>query len=198
MVYVVLMGKIKSGKSTAAEILKKYKFTELTFSEPIKKFAESVGFDYKSLYGTQEEKLQINTRYNMSGREFMQKFGTDLCRESFEGIFIKALESKLSNVPTVISDCRFLDELEMLMKYSPITIRIISDRSQGSNHISETQLDNYFADYTIYNDSTVEYLEDRLVSILNIRRAPYAELFMLWFLLLANLTMIACIAEYMV
>lgn len=42
---VIFVGKIGSGKTAAANILKKYSFEEETFAEPIKQFLLTIGFN---------------------------------------------------------------------------------------------------------------------------------------------------------
>ena len=57
---VIFVGKIGSGKTAAANILKKYSFEEETFAEPIKQFLLTIGFNYEDVFGSQEEKLKVN------------------------------------------------------------------------------------------------------------------------------------------
>ena len=105
---VIFVGKIGSGKTAAANILQKYGFVEETFAAPIKQFLLSIGFNYEEVYGSQEEKLKVNKFWNVSGREFMQKFATDLMRNKLEDIlpninlggstvWVRAMEKKIQN-----------------------------------------------------------------------------------------------------
>jgi ATPase subunit of ABC transporter with duplicated ATPase domains len=78
---IMLTGKIGSGKTTAAQLLVDHAgYTEVTFAGPIKEFARSIGFTWEEVYGTQAQKETPNKHYGISGRQFLQKFGTDLCR----------------------------------------------------------------------------------------------------------------------
>ena len=182
---VIFVGKIGSGKSAAANILKKYSFEEETFAEPIKQFLLSIGFNYEDVYGSQEEKLKINKFWNVSGREFMQKFATDIMRNKLQTvlpqldlggstIWVRAMEKKIQDNPSkniVIADGRFLDEIMLVKKYGGIVIKIIrpsNNNKYDSSHESESYFDSIQPDYEILNDGTFEDLENKIKSVLNL------------------------------
>ena len=148
---IVFVGSIGSGKSTGADILKrKFNFEEITFAQPIKDFALLLGFENKNVYGSQQEKVEINPEFGVSGRQFMQTFGTDIMRNAslfpnIQNIWIKVVEIKIKkalsqNKNLVISDCRFQDESEMLIKYNPIFIKLKRNCDFYSDHFSEKEL----------------------------------------------------------
>jgi hypothetical protein len=180
---VIFVGKIGSGKSAAANILKKYSFEEETFAEPIKQFLLNIGFRYEDVYGSQEEKLKVNKFWNVSGREFMQKFATDIMRNKLQTvlplldlggstIWVRAMEKKIQDNPDkniVIGDGRFLDEIMLVKKYGGIVIKIIRPSNNDKNnyiHESESYFDSIVPDYEIINDGTFEDLENKIKSIL--------------------------------
>jgi energy-coupling factor transporter ATP-binding protein EcfA2 len=170
---VVLTGKIGSGKSTISRILKeKYNFEEMAFSDPLKEFGLSVGFTKNQLYGSQKEKEEVNDFWGMSGRKFMQTFGTDIMRNQkyIEKFWIRALEKRLSNKNIVITDGRFSDEIEMIRKHGGMVVKIERDNNRYKNnlHSSETELDNIIPDYIICNNGTLEELEISLKTTMNI------------------------------
>lgn len=83
-----LTGKKGSGKTTVAKYLEfKYEFQEYAFADPLKKIAMIFGFSEQEVYGTQEDKARINPELGISAREFLQKFGTEICREQLSVIF---------------------------------------------------------------------------------------------------------------
>ncbi len=136
-VLIGLIGPAGSGKTTVADMLKSQHFKELTFAENLKNVAANFGFNKRELYGSQQDKERVNKKLGISSRQFMQKFGTDICRNVLpevlpemnisSSIWIKLLEDKLeefSNVNVVISDCRFYDEAEMIRKHGGYLIKI--------------------------------------------------------------------------
>jgi hypothetical protein len=182
---VIFVGKIGSGKSAAANILKKYSFEEETFAEPIKQFLLTIGFNYEDVYGSQEEKLKINKFWNVSGREFMQKFATDIMRNQLQSVlpqlelrgctvWVRAMEKKiLDNLSKniVIGDGRFPDEIMLIKKYGGIVIKISRPSNNGNNnsvHESESYFNSIVPDYEIINDGTFEDLENKIKNILNL------------------------------
>ena len=177
---VLLVGDIGSGKSTAAKLLSKYGFTEDYFAKPLKDFALSLGFKHKQIYGKQSQKEQVNKFWLVSGRNFMQTFGTEVCRDflpkalpklKLKGrkIWARVMEGKIKRAskPLVISDGRFADEVKLVKDYGGVVIRIIRQlkpmtRAESKKHMSEQNFNNLDCDYFIENDSTIEDLEFKL------------------------------------
>jgi hypothetical protein len=111
------------------------------------------------VYGTDEQKNQP-TQYKwenmpikvkgksgfITGREFMQYFGTDICREIYPDIWtdrlIKDINAEQSNL-AVISDARFENEIEAVQKSGGKVIRLTRTVEGADNHKSELALDNY-------------------------------------------------------
>ncbi len=136
---VAFTGLIGSGKDTAASIFIKHGFKHLTFAGPIKQIAKIFGFTEKEIYGTQKEKLAINKEWGISGRYFMQKFGTEICRDYLptaipemnmngQTIWIRLVDIYLKqhlNENVVITDLRFLDEAKIIKEYGGTIIKII-------------------------------------------------------------------------
>lgn len=181
---VIFVGKIGSGKTAAANILKKYSFEEETFAEPIKQFLLTIGFNYEDVYGSQEEKLKVNKFWNISGREFMQKFATDIMRNQLKTVlpnlelngstvWVRAMEKKILDNPDkniVIGDGRFPDEIMLIKKYGGVVIKINrpSNSNNNFNHESESYFDSIQPDYEIINDGTFEDLENKIKNILDL------------------------------
>lgn len=122
-IIIGLAGKRGSGKSTAARYLcEKYGFVEVAFADPIKEIAEVLGFD--GVRGDLYEKEKVNSRWQVSAREFMQKFGTEVMRETLpvyiptmSNVWIKLAKGRILDCKSdriVVSDVRFIDELKML------------------------------------------------------------------------------------
>jgi hypothetical protein len=184
---ICLVGNIGVGKSTVANIMKKYNYEELTFAGPVKEIGLILGFDYKDLYGTQEDKLKINEYWGVSGREFMQKFATNIMRDeltkhinmdmSGKTIWVRLCEKKIKdllnqNKKVLVSDGRFPDEIDMIKKLGGKIIKITRNNSDNivgmssqNNHQSESYISKINADIIIENNGTLTELEDKIKNI---------------------------------
>jgi hypothetical protein len=77
------------------------------------------------------------------------------------------LKSKSKSI--VISDFRYVEELEYVKKklsktYKIVTVNIQKDNLEECNHSSEQPLDMDF-DFTVFNNDTLEQLEEEAVKI---------------------------------
>lgn len=141
---IVFTGKIGAGKTTASEWLSKHHgYQEVAFASPLKRMMEVFGFSKQQLYGSQHDKETIiHPHLGVTMREFAQKFGTDLVRDSLPEL-IPPLKAKLQNQSiwtrlaemsilslfqqrkdVVVSDARFPDEIDMLRRHGAVIIRI--------------------------------------------------------------------------
>ena len=170
-----IIGKIGAGKTTCADYLKTKGFVEYSMAGPLKQIGEIFYFEPLQLYGSQEQKLEINKYWGISGREFLQKFGTEVCRRYMPiaipkmnlnntTIWVRLFEierEKNPNVNYVISDVRFLDEAKSIKDQDGLLIRIKRDVIQDqSNHLhaSEIEQDQIKEDISIDNNSDLESL----------------------------------------
>jgi hypothetical protein len=178
-----IVGKIGSGKSTIADYLeKKYNFTQYSIAKPLKDFAISIGFKYSEVYGTQAEKLKINSDWGISGREFMQKFGTAVIRDNLhlcipnmnlanKTLWIKAFEIYKGNINCniVLSDVRFVDEAQYIKSTGGIIIKVVDLKERNSaedSDKSELSIDQIKYDFLIENYTTLENLYKNIDNIL--------------------------------
>ena len=159
-----LSGKKGSGKSYyTSYIIKTYNFIELSFAYPLKKSLELIlNLSYDELYG--EKKDSYNNQYHCYNRELMQWLGTEVFREEFNKKFnyngsvwvdnVKNIILQNPNKNYVISDVRFLNEIEMIKSLNGIIINIKDNNINQDNHKSENQKLIY--DYQIINLKTLE------------------------------------------
>jgi len=164
-----LTGNIGCGKTTAAVYLTEHMdFVEYSMAGPLKKIGEIFHFTPEQLYGTQEQKLEINEHWGISSRHFLQKFGTEICRNALPQaipdmkiggtLWVRLFEIEQALHPEtnyVISDVRFLDEAECVMRLGGKVIRIVRDTEktgQEHQHASELELNKIEAGQTIYNN----------------------------------------------
>ena len=184
---IALTGSMNSGKTTISNYLTHtYGFTEYAFANPIKDIGLTLGFEKHQMYGTQKQKLEINQYLNISGREFLQKFGTEIGRNLLpqiipsmqlgESIWIRLFEiymekiiKEYPNGCIVVSDVRFLNEADVIKKYGGYIIKIErpSDvfTTELYKHSSETEMTKINPDFTIDNIGTIENLHNKITFI---------------------------------
>ena len=179
-----ITGKIGSGKSTSANYLvNSWNFTEYSMAEPIKEIGTIFGFTHNQLYGTQKEKLEIHPYWRVSGREFLQKIGTDMFRDLLPQVIpnMKISKSVWCDIfrlkynclnRTVVSDIRFPDEARMVRDLGGVIIRIVREQGHADQsghadrHISESGQDGIVHDFLINNKSDTKSLYATIDSIL--------------------------------
>lgn len=114
--------------------------------------------------------MQFNVM--MSVREFLQKLGTEAMRNGLHtNVWVNALFSDVSSEDNIIiTDMRFINEMEAVVKRNGITIRVTRPVKKSKNtarlHPSETSLDKAKFDYEIINDGTMEELVKKVREIL--------------------------------
>ena len=174
-----ITGKIGSGKTTVANYLVNYwEFQEYTMAEPIKQIGSIFGFSHTQLYGTQNQKLEIHPHWGISGREFLQKIGTDMFRDMLpkvvpdmkidKSVWCDIFSLKYNRrIHTVVSDVRFLNEAETVKELGGVIIRIVRSSNQSvDSHISEIEQDDIIHDFTIYNNGDVKSLYKSIDNVL--------------------------------
>jgi len=172
-----ITGRIGSGKSTIAEhLVAEHGFTELTFAGPLKEIGVIFGFEREEMYGTQKQKATPNAYWGVSGREFLQKFGTEIGRETLPSlipgmrdVWVRLLEMKLlkhQHQLIVVSDVRFPNEADIVKKHGGLIVsveRFVENihppetRTQ-TLHSSESNSQHITPDYTIVNNGTLDEL----------------------------------------
>lgn len=137
------------------------------FADPFKKFlSEAFGIDQKLLYGSDKDKNNktqydweklpefIRTKFgNPTGkltiREFMQVFGTEICRDMFDSnIWVNAMGRKLKNSSAdwfIITDVRFPHEVALVKESGGQVWNVDGPQrgdefAQKDGHSSETSL----------------------------------------------------------
>jgi hypothetical protein len=174
-----ITGKIGSGKSTSANYLVNcWEFHEYMMADPIKQIGSIFGFSHSQLYGTQKQKLEIHPQWGISGREFLQKIGTDIFRDILpkvvpdmkidRSVWCDIFRLKYNpHIHTVVSDIRFLDEARTIKELGGIIVRIVrSSNESPDRHISEIEQDDIIHDFTIYNNGDVKSLYKSIDNVL--------------------------------
>jgi dephospho-CoA kinase len=169
LVNVAFMGRMGSGKTTAAEILERgYGYTRVSFAKALKDIAVQ-------LWGPGAVKDRgLMQQFGMKMREVDPSVWVTVARDRIDGLIIGGLG------PVVNDDLRFPNEFHALRKLGFVIVKVcahegqrinrltangkLQDREQ-MNDVSETALDGAVADYTLINTTDLQDLQDALVDI---------------------------------
>lgn len=170
--------KARAGKDTvASHLVNNYSFVQESFAYPLKEYIgrQICGFNDKQLYGDWKE--TIDPEWEMTPRKMLQLVGTDALRKVVHDDFwIIPMKRKLkehlrNGRHVVISDVRFLNEINMIKNLNGLVIRIDRENPDKINgiekHSSEFQLENYDAwNFTLDNNGTLEELYKKVDEVL--------------------------------
>ena len=166
-----ICGKKQTGKNTVADYLKYHISNSriLTFADPVVDIAEVLtNEDFRINY--ENKKKMFFPIVNLTGRELLQKIGTEWGRSLNSNIWIDLLFEKIDdllsldvNKHTIISDVRFKNEADEILKRGGILIKIERNTGLIDSHVSENDLDDYDKPmYIIDNNGTLENLKKQL------------------------------------
>lgn len=160
------------------------------FAGKVKEIASLLtGFSIEMFESQEFKQRQMSEDWNMTYRTFLQKLGTEAMRDGLHtNVWVNALFAdykeefiskgiggfhdpkpsyKSIGFPNwIITDMRFPNEMEAVVKKNGITIRVNRPGISLLDHPSETSLDTAEFDYTIVNDSTIEDLVIKVREIL--------------------------------
>jgi hypothetical protein len=136
-----LIGPIGCGKDTLADYFTLYKFTKLSFASKLKDVLSIVfGWDRNNLEGitpeSREWREQVDPYWNISPRMALQKVGTDMFRNFIsQDVWVKSISKEIdklneNNQPVVITDCRFLNEAELIKEKNGLLLYIQRDKAE--------------------------------------------------------------------
>ena len=172
---IALTGKAGVGKDTFADYLVKYHgFVKIAFADPLKDTLKNLfNFSHEQLYGHLKE--VVDEEWNVSPREVMQKFGTDIIRDQFTKIFPqlkldkdsfwihrlgKTLDTNKSE-RIIVTDARFDNEIEFLKERGFGILRITRNNLKSSSitsHSSENGVTEKNYNHIIDNNGSVDKL----------------------------------------
>lgn len=174
MKLIGLVGKLQSGKTTTANIIKELypKTIKFSFGDLLKEMILKAGLcNEKELWG---EKTAFS-------RLMLQKIGTEIIRKQVsESFWVDHMRTKLVNLPIsergnryiVIDDIRFLNEASLIKELSGNLIRIVRPSLEQNNeenlHLSETEQDSIKVDFEIVNDGSKEDVKNKINDILKL------------------------------
>jgi hypothetical protein len=161
-----LIGKKGSGKDTAAEALEAFGFQNVKFAGALKAMLRTLlayqGVDENTIGRMIDGDLkEVPTEYlaGKTPRFAMQTLGTEWGRELIGADFwLDTAMKKASTGDTVITDCRFPNEVNAVHENGGTVIRIVAEgrtvfaeTAVGVDHASETLMDNLPADSLLVN-----------------------------------------------
>lgn len=190
---IALCGFIGSGKDTVGDYLVREKgYTKISFASALKDVLSVIfGWDRKMLEGltpedrAKREDLDIywsnKLEREVTPRNMMFEIGTKLFRENFkDDIWVSVVERQLfKHKKIVITDCRFINEIDMVKNNNGKIIRIYKNVPEwfepyetykseytGNLNISETEWIRGKFDHIIENDSSINDLYRKINEIL--------------------------------
>jgi hypothetical protein len=151
---IAILGKAGSGKSTLSDkLVNELQYKRLSFAGKMKEFVEAI-------------LMRPLDKSNPLDREFIQRFGTDLCRKRDPEVWIKHFAltyketiQKQVDKRVVVDDCRFLNEAEFLRKEGFMFVKLTGrgyDMGDLGKHQSETELEQIVPDFTLDNSGDLE------------------------------------------
>ncbi len=154
-----------------------------SFADPLKVISiQLFGLTEQQCYGTDEDKnTPINLKWEnmlgvgdksgfMTAREFLQYFGTNVCRKIKDDIWVESCIGRMLTSGTelaIVPDIRFPNEVESIQQAGGKVIRLTRSPHEDS-HSSEIALDNYEGfDHVIDNKNmTIDETNMELLKVL--------------------------------
>jgi len=148
--------KKRTGKDSAGQYLeRKYGFVRLAFADALKEGAMAIfGLSHVQCYGPTEIKEAVDPRWDMSPRGILQAMGEGMRQAIYPDVWVRIVQERMLADRTknyVITDLRYPNEAQMVRKLGGMLVRIDRPGIPQDNHISETAMDDFEYDDTIYN-----------------------------------------------
>lgn len=175
---IAFIGKIGSGKTTAAKYLtKEYGYLRVRFADKLKRMLAVLGLTYEEIDGSLKN-VPCNILGGKTPRYTMITLGTEWGRNMIHpDLWVKALDRQIKELieegeyKFVIDDLRFLSESEWLNNIQInnvkiYMIKIVRGEETVLNHQSEIEQDKIEGDCIIHNNDTLESMYksiDRIV-----------------------------------
>lgn len=175
-----LSGHAGAGKDTVADYLvENYGFKKVAFADEIRAMLLEIDPIVGQGMGNWKLSLFIKTygwdefKSKPEMRAVMQRFGMAARERWGADFWIQQLLPKLDG-NVVVSDVRFKNEADTLRAWGASIWRIERD-VKHSNHVSETELDNYGFDAVIHNNFHVQALYALVNDVLDRQPKPSAS-----------------------
>jgi len=155
-----------------------------SFAGPLKEISHGLfGLTHDQCHGTDEQKNTLtNIRWGdlptknkkpknkkMTAREFLQYFGTDVCRAMYEDIWVDRCIADIKfeqPLLAIVDDCRFPNEANAIQKAGGKVIRLTRSPHKDS-HKSESALDDWDNFDAVIDNQEMD-IQDTAKSLINI------------------------------
>ena len=154
-----------------------------SFADPLKSIAVQLfGLTRDQCFGTDKDKNsstgipwknmpgKSRSKKDMTAREFLQFFGTDICRKIKPNVWTSSCISRIKMSQTefaIVPDCRFPNEVEAIKEAGGKVVRLT--RSPYSDpHVSENALTNDYEGFDCIIDNKNLDMHESNIAILNI------------------------------
>lgn len=109
-------------------------------------------------------------------RRLLQRFGTEVVRERWPNAWTEIVAQKFLNTPHswVVTDCRFVNEAEMVRSVGGFVVQIVRpdyEEAAAVGHASEAGLPTSLIDRTLVNDGNLLDLEHKVADLMASLRA---------------------------
>lgn len=168
-------GRAGAGKDTVHKILDEqfpdYPINRLAFADLLKDSAmASLGLKYASATAfKQSGSIKINigsTEFEMSGREYLQRYGAEAHREIFgKDFWINAAFERLQKGVTIVTDVRFDNEATAIQAFGGMVWKIErpGEEIAESGHSSEQGVSDALVDQFLINDGSIDDLRTQVL-----------------------------------
>ncbi|MCT2594236.1 hypothetical protein LHJ74_30750 [Streptomyces sp. N2-109] len=186
--HIALTGLARSGKDTVAGYLEhRYGYTHLALADEVREAALRtdpiiIPDDERDDWGSDHMRLAElvsghgweYAKTNPEVRQYLQRFGQSM-RDVDPRIWIRPVLTQVLNAtahdtPCVISDLRYLNEVDELQRHGALTVRIVRPdsglRGVSAAHVSETELADTETAHTLHNDRHYPHLFSQVDSLL--------------------------------
>lgn len=167
---IAITGRLHAGKDEAAKAFIAAGYRRESFADPLKVVVAHLADEDVELYHNVETKELHSSTLGMTRRKALQLMGTEGVRNIFgEDFWARRLLGRwqrLGQPMTVIADCRFDNEAQLVRNAGGVVVRIHRPDNDADSvgvpgHASEAGVRDELVNFTILNDGSIEQLHDR-------------------------------------